>query len=273
MYGVVTRNAEELEWDEFDRGFYEVKDVTGRQTDPVDTGVNMISCFGDTAAGEAEPSLVAVSETGELATRDRAYFDWTYICPARDAYRADLLNLIETCVGVNPDLRLDDIGFPREEYCYCDECGSRFAASSFDDRFEWRGSIVRSFVEAAAELIPGRTFVTLYPDPYPGHLFERTGLHIEALEPYVDEFVVPLYDLAYETTYWLEVIASGFADRLETPFSIELYAVDLDIDRLIHATEVAEAYGSAVYFGYDASTARAAIRQKRADDGPGEAQP
>ena len=33
MYGVVTRNEEEVDWPEFDRGFYEVKDVTGRAAD------------------------------------------------------------------------------------------------------------------------------------------------------------------------------------------------------------------------------------------------
>jgi len=51
MYGVVTRNEEELSWEEFDRGFYEVKDVTGRAAEPVADAVNMISCFGDNAAG------------------------------------------------------------------------------------------------------------------------------------------------------------------------------------------------------------------------------
>ena len=91
MYGVVTRNPEELEWAEFDTGFYEVKDVTGRATEPVETGVNMISCFGDNATAEQDPSLVPVNEDGERATRERPYFDWDYICPTRDAYREGLL--------------------------------------------------------------------------------------------------------------------------------------------------------------------------------------
>lgn len=270
MYGIVTRNREELEWPEFDRGFFEVKDVTGRQTEPVETGVNMISCFGDNTAADADPTLVPVSESGEPATRERPYFDWAYICPTRSAYTEGLLELIEDCTDHNPDLRLDDVGFPRNEYCYCEECQDRFAESQYEDRFEWRASVITTFVAEAAERIPGKTYFTLYPDPYPGHLYERAGLDLEELSTYVDEFVVPLYDLAYQTTYWLEVIASGFVDRLAIPFSIELYAVDLDIDRLIHATEVAEAYGNDVYFGYDASTARAAIRRKRADENPGE---
>ena len=98
------------------------------------------------------------------------------------------------------------------------------------------------------------------------------------LSAYVDEYVVPLYDIHYSTTYWLETIASGFQDLLGwspetpeagTPFSIELYAVDVDVDDLIHAAEVAEAYGKDTFFGYDASNAQAAIRRKRADEREG----
>ena len=78
MYGVVTRNAEELDWEEFDVGFYEVKDVTGRASEPVAEGISMVSCFADNAAisGEGGEELVPVSDAGEAATRDRPYFDW-----------------------------------------------------------------------------------------------------------------------------------------------------------------------------------------------------
>ena len=267
MYGVVTRNEEELEWGEFDRGFYEVKDVTGRAAEPLENGVNMVSCFGDTAAGESNPELVPVGEDGERATRERPYFDWGYVCPSRERYREGLLEMVEDCAAVNPDVRLDDVGFPRAEYCHCDVCDERFAASEFDDRFAWRADVITDFVAAAADRIPGRTYFTLYPDPYPGHLYERAGLDLDALETHVDEFVVPLYDMAYETTYWLETIASGFADHLETPLSIELYAVDVDIDDLIHAADVAAEYGESVLFGYEASNARAALRRMDADEG------
>src|SRR6056297_604680 len=162
MYGVVTRNPEELEWAEFDTGFYEVKDVTGRATEPVETGVNMISCFGDNATAEQDPSLVPVNEDGERATRERPYFDWDYICPTRDAYREGLLEMVEDAAAANPDVRLDDVGFPRAEYCHCEECDSRFAASEYDDRAAWRASVITEFVAEAAERIPGKTYLTLY---------------------------------------------------------------------------------------------------------------
>ncbi|MFB6172463.1 MAG: hypothetical protein ABEJ23_08000, partial [Haloarculaceae archaeon] len=83
------------------------------------------------------------------------------------------------------------------------------------------------------------------------------------------EFVVPLYDMAYTTTYWLEVIASGFRDATSLPVSVELYAVNVDVDDLIRAAEVADEYGERVLFGYDASNARAALRRMKADDREG----
>jgi hypothetical protein len=269
MYGVVTRNAPELEWDAFDVGFYEVKDVTGRTTDPVETGINMISCFGDNRTAEDQPDLVPVTEEGERATRERTYFDWAYICPTDEEYKEALLDLIETAADHGGDLRLDDVGFPREEYCHCERCERAFAESEFDDWLAWRASVITDFVERARERVDGRLFMTLYPDPYPGHLYERAGIDLDALSAVVDEFVVPLYDLDYGTTYWLEIIASGFADALSVPFSIELYAVEVDVDDLVHATEVAAEYGHRVLFGYDASNARATLRRLQADEREG----
>ena len=285
MYGVVTRNAEETEWEEFDLAFYEVKDVTGRSAAPIETAVSMVSCFGDNAAAEDNPELVPVDREGLPATRDRTYFDWAYICPTHDRYREGLLEIVEDAAAVTPDVRLDDVGFPRPEFCHCERCDQRFEAwvdrrsdvedgdasgSSTDGaRFEWRAEVITDFVREATDRIPGKTYLTLYPDPYEGHLYERAGIDLAALEPLVDEFVVPLYDIHYGTTYWLEIIASAFADRLETPLSIELYAVNVDVDALIHATEVAAAYGEAVLFGYDASNARAALRRMDADSRDG----
>jgi hypothetical protein len=270
MFGVVTRNEPELSWTEFDRGCYEMKDVTGRAETPTSAGINMVSCFGDNRAASENPDLVPVDAEGTRATREQPYFDWSYICPTHEQYREGLLEMVEDAADAYPDVRLDDVGFPRQGYCRCERCDAAFDASEYADRSAWRQSVLTEFVAAARERVPGDLLLTLYPDPYPGHLAARAGLDVDALEVYVDEFVVPIYDMAYSTTYWLEVIASGFADRLDTPFSVELYAVEIDIDDLIHAAEVADAYGESVLFGYDASNARAALRRMRADEREGE---
>jgi len=280
MYGVVTRNAEELDWPEFDRGFYEVKDVTGRHTDPVENGVNMVSCFGDTATAETDPDLVPVDADGNEATKERTYFDWGYVCPSAGHYKNGLIEVIEACTNANDDVRLDDVGFPRDGYCHCERCEEAFDEwveqrsteqssgdgteprdSDHENWYDWRASVITEFVAEVRDRVPGDLYFTLYPDPYPGHLYKRAGLDIDALSEYVDEFVVPIYDTNYGTTYWLETIASGFQSLLDTPFSVELYAVDIDIDNLLHATEVAEEYAEDVFFGYHAGNARAALRR------------
>ena len=264
MYGVVTRNEEETDWSEFDRAFYEVKDVTGRAIEPIEGAVNMVSCFGDNAV-EGEEELLCFDDEGTAATRNEPYFDWTYVCPTHDRYREGLLDIIEEAAAVEGDVRLDDVGFPREEYCRCDRCERRFAESDYEDWNEWRNGVITDFVADARERVPGDLYLTLYPDPYPGHLDDRAGVAVDDVAGHVDEFVVPLYDMAYSTTYWLEILAKGFADELSTPFSIELYAVDVDIDDLANAAEVAAEYGQSVLFGYDASNARATVRRLDAD--------
>lgn len=266
MFGVVTRNVEELTWSEFDLGFFEVKEVTGRRTDPVAGGVNMVSCFGDSTAIEERPELAARDADGEPATRDRPYFDWGTVCASRSDYREDLLDLVSRCAAVNPALRLDDVGFPRDGYCHCQVCETRFANSRYDDWHDWRAHVVTEFVRTAAERIPGRTYLTVYPDPFPGHLFRRTGIDLEALSSAVDEVVVPIYDMAYATTYWLEALVTGFRDRLDGPFSVELYAVEVDVRALARAASVAEAYADNVIFAYDASNGREAIHELRSGD-------
>ena len=156
MYGAVTRNDEETRWPEFDRAFYEVKDVTGRSAEPVESAVSMVSCFGDNAAAEENPDLVPVTPEGQPATRERTHFDWAYVCPTHEEYRAGLLEIIEDCAAVPPDVRLDDVGFPRPEYCYCERCNERFvdwverrhaagegpppADTGPEDRYAWRAS-------------------------------------------------------------------------------------------------------------------------------------
>ncbi|ALG82467.1 hypothetical protein [Halanaeroarchaeum sulfurireducens] len=269
MFGVVTRETEELDWAEFDRAFYELKDVTGRHTDPEPNAVNMISAFGDNDVARTDPALLAVDAEGNRATGDRASLDWAYVCPSVTEYKERLYDLVETAAATSPDVRLDDVGFPGEEYCHCERCESGFAESDHEDWWGWRAAQVTDFVSTAADHVPGTTYVTLYPDPYPGHLYRRSGIDLDALSAHVDEYVVPLYDEEYATTYWLESIASGFEDRLDVDFSIELLAALVPMDNLVDAARVADAHAKDVYFGYDGNNASAAIRRLDAEEREG----
>jgi hypothetical protein len=99
---------------------------------------------------------------------------------------------IDRCVGASDDVCLTTVGFPRAEYCHCERCTTTFAASDIDDWAARRASMITDFVAAVAARVPGRLYLTLHPDPYPGHLFERAGLDLAVLDELVDAFVVPL---------------------------------------------------------------------------------
>lgn len=268
-YGLVTRNAEETDW-EFDPVFYEVKSVSGRVVDPEPSSVSAIACFADTAAVAERPELAPRDARGRPATDDREHLDWSAVCPSVDEYREGLLETIADAAAVTGDVRLDEVGFPRAEYCRCERCEQSHAESAFADREAWRAATVEEFLAAARERVPGDLYVTLYPDPYPGRLRTRTGLDPAAVADHVDRFVVPLYDTAYGTTHWLESLARGFREELSVPFDVELYALNIDLDALVGATRVAAAYADGVSFGYEAGNARAAVRRMRAQTNDGE---
>jgi hypothetical protein len=267
MYGVVTRHAGELDWPEFDRAFYEVKDASGRATDPVAAAANAVACFGDTEAVADDGALAPVDAEGRPATRDRDGFDWSHVDPTHERYRDRLLDLVAECAAVSSDVRLDDVGFPGRSFCHCERCDRLFEASAFDSRVDWRADVVTGFVRAAADRVPGRLSLGVHPDPYGDRLRTRSGVDLAALADVVDEVVVPLYDPAYGTTYWVESLAGGFCDRLaeaDVEVAAELYAVEVDLDALVAATGAASV-ADHVYFGYDAGTAVAALRRQRAD--------
>ena len=270
MFGIVTRNAEELAWEEFDTTYFEVKGVNGRLTNPVSGSISVIACFGDTARSVAEPDLTPQSKDGDRAIRDNAAFDWGYICPSAESYREDLLEFIAEVVTITPDIRLDEIGFPGDEYCHCERCVRAFEQADERDWNTWRCTQITDFITDIRDIVPGTLSVSLYPDPFPGHLSAQYGVDIEALESVVDEFVIPLYDETYATTYWITILTEGFASRLETPFAVELFASEIDIDALVAVVASIRPMVTSVIFGYDGARARATVRRIRANDNTGE---
>jgi hypothetical protein len=276
VYGILTRSAETAEWDDVDRVVFEAKDATGRSRDPIPNAVNALTCFADAAAIEGE-DVVAVDREGQPARQDPTEAPgeadagaWNYVCPTHPDYQDGLLAAIEAAADVSPDVRLDEVGFPNDAFCHCERCDRRFAGSEHADRAAWREAAVSDFLERVRERVPGELSLSLHPDPYPGHLAERSGIDLDALAPLLDEVVVPLYDAHYTTTHWLETLASGFADCLAATdgfdgrLGVELFA-DVDVAALSRATDAVEPHADVVYFGYDEGTARALLRRRRAE--------
>jgi hypothetical protein len=272
MLGLVTRHAGDRGIPEFQRTYFEAKDVSGRASAPIAEAINTIACFGDNATAVGNPDLVAVDAAGAPADKDDPRFDWAMICPTHEGYRRGLVEMVAEAAETAPNVRLDEVGFPAAEFCHCDRCEA--AAAAADDRTTWRASVITDFLEQALGPVPGERIVSVHPDPYPGRLHARSGLQLDAIAPLVDTLVVPLYDPAYATTYWLETIAGGFRERLadyDIRLAIELYAVDVRIDALIDAMQAVDPVADEIILGYDSSIATAAVRRLRADATAGSA--
>jgi len=254
MHGILTSDSSLARAEVGDFTHYIVDDVAGRQGRPMDDVVNAIACWGDTEAVRDDPGRAAISAEGTRAAPDTEGHHWGTVCPTDPDYRENLLSRIET-IGNVGDVRLTTPGFPGTEFCRCDRCERRFESSGLDNRVTWRTETITQFIQAAANRIPGDLVVTLYPDPYPGNLRDRTGLDPETLEPNVDGFLVPLCSISYETTYWVESLARGFARELEgldVPLTIQISASEAEADRLVDVTRQIEPCTDAIVYGTNA---------------------
>lgn len=262
-FGIVTRYREHAQ--SFGTVFFETKDVGGAFLDPPYGTIPMVSAFGDNRVGRAHPEWVQTGEDGSQADRTLPYFDWTCLCPSRAEVRNVALSWVREArrKASVPDFRLDDATFAREGYCHCEAC--RIGRDRDGRGFEaHRLETIARFTDEVRKLVPGRLFFTLFPDPYPGHLANRFGVDVDRLARVVDAFVVPVYDLAYTTTYWLEVLAQGFRDRLRGhPFYIELYGLDVPEPALAKAARVSARYAPGVLVAYDRDLER--LRRLEAD--------
>jgi hypothetical protein len=224
--GILTNQPEPLNG--FDLTSYYVKSCTGKINKPAPHFINIISCFGDNQTARKKPEWVAVSNS-EKATRTNKHhrFLWDHICLNVEDYKFTLFDLItETLKTQVAGIHLDCIGFPRTEYCTCTRCIKAHKESNLEWT-EWRSKVVTDFISQASKLVKdnGKSFsVTLLPDPCFGK--ERFGEDFRSLAKYVDFFIVPMYDLVYSTTYWLETLAIDFCNQLEKPLFIELYAAN-----------------------------------------------
>lgn len=234
MFGVLTDDADLARAGVADETYFLAEQVDGRRQEPLPDAINSVACWGDTEAVRADPGRAAVTADGTRAAPETDGHHWGTVCPTDPEYRARLLDRIEG-VGAVGDVRLTTLGFPGDGFCRCERCERRFAESEYADRTAWRTAVIDEFVADAADRVDGDLTATLYPDPYPGHLRERAGLDPRTLASHVDEFLVPLCSVSYETTYWVESLARGFASELEAldpRFAVQLSAPEADADRL-----------------------------------------
>ncbi|WP_255191499.1 hypothetical protein [Natronobeatus ordinarius] len=243
MYGYLTDDADLAQAGVGDVTYYLTDQVSGRRQPPLEGVVNSVACWGDTETVRDQPDRAAVAADGTRATPEARGQDWGTVCPTDPDYREAVLERI-AAIGATGDVRLTTLGFPGEDFCHCERCDRLFADSAHDSREAWRVDVITEFVAEAADRVEGDLIATLYPDPYPGALRERTGVDPHALAPHVDGFLVPLCGAGYATTYWVESLAKGFdseLEDLEADFVVQLSTDGVAVDRLVELTGRLEA--------------------------------
>lgn len=273
MYGIITGDTDLAGDGVGDVTYYFADQVSGRQHPPLEGVVNSVACWGDTELVRIDPDRAAVAEDGTRASPDADGHHWGTVCPTDPDYRAALLDRVEQ-VGDVGDVRLTTLGFPGDAFCHCNRCDEQFATSDHDDRDAWRTTVISDFVAEAADRVAGELVATLYPDPYPGNLRERAGVDPHRLAPHVDGFLVPLCSVSYETTYWVESLARGFArelEELDASLTIQLSASEVGADRMADLTRQVEPHADAVIYGThrcDLDVVRDVIRRRRGSEAP-----
>jgi hypothetical protein len=184
---------------------------------------NDVTVFCDAKAIREDPGIVAVSSTGPALRKNRrSNLAFDFVCPTQPAYRAKVLDHIESLSRENiTGVTLSLYHFPDQEYCVCPRCVELWKQSGLNWT-QWRAQTVTRFVQEAKARVKSTFAVEIYPDPVLAK--ERYGLDLNAIADSVDYFHVPLSSRDYLTNYWVDMLARDFAASLKKPVVLELSA-------------------------------------------------
>lgn len=232
----------------FDIYFNYLKEVTGIINKPVINSHNIISCFADNKIAKQNPELVAYSgKNRALRSEDKTlYCDW--ICHSHKEYSSKIFEFVKITDKSNvAGFHLDSITMPGPDYCVCDTCLKKMQDSGINFN-DFRINQTTNFVKQISKITQKELSITLYPDPF---YQERYGIDIAALSKYIDYFLIPLYDISYQSLYWLDILAHAFTKRLTKPFYIMLYAKDVSLKNLKNAARLVSKYTKNIIISYD----------------------
>jgi len=242
--------------EQFDLVLYPIREVTGRtkvwfgnsKIRPV------VSCFGHTEAAMKFPDWVAVSDDGLPALPGRRNlrdgFAWGWVCPNVEEHRRSLLDTIVQIASRDCNsLHLDSVQFPEANYCHCHRCKAKFAQSGISDWLDWRTSVINDWVATLTEKFGKPISLTVHPDPY--FLRERFGVDLKQLANFVEWFMVPLYCLTYDLTYWIDTLLYAFVRLSPVPIFVELYTVEPKAFGVLKAMATVAKYPVAGIIFYD----------------------
>ncbi|MBX5320455.1 MAG: hypothetical protein ACQXXG_00485 [Candidatus Bathyarchaeia archaeon] len=208
----------------FDIHVYRLKPETGTIGTPKEGMYNNIACFGDNTNALKHPEWVSISKDGPaLRTNKRYNFRWDILCMTNPEYREWILGFIENAAKVASGITLSSIHFADHGFCVCSRCVELWRQSGLN-WMEWRTQTVTKFIEEASERVKkwDKPFlVGLLPDPVLSK--ERFGIDFDALAPYADAFIVPIFSKSYATPWHFETLARSLKSVLKKPVYINIY--------------------------------------------------
>lgn len=213
-----------------------------------------LSVFAATPLVKGDPSYRAISREGLPAlpgeANPRDGLAWGWVCPRHPTYLEEYI--LPVLDGLQVPVILQDFQYPKENYCFCERCREVYARRGEVDAV--RQDTLRQVYALLRERISGECWLTLHPAPC---ILDRFGLPPDLLDE-VDGVVVPIYDLTYRLTYWMDDILFALFRTVRKPIWIELYGVEPPPEGLARALATVARYPveGVVIYGNDLNRIR-----------------
>ncbi len=193
-----------------------------------------VSVFAATALVRRDPRYVARSREGLPAlpgpANPRDGLAWGWVCPRHPTYLEE--HVIPVLVDLPVPVLFQDLQYPAENYCFCPRCQEAYREAPVAS--VRRETLNRALHTLIAHLpAPTSPWVTLHPAPCT--LSERFGVVPEDWLDRVEAFVVPIYDLDYRLTYWMDDILFGMTRRFPGRIWVQLYGIEPSTEGLVRA--------------------------------------
>ena len=192
-----------------------------------------VSVFAATRLVQKDPDYRAISREGLPALpgdiNPRDGLAWGWVCPRHPSYLETHVLPVIREIPVPPVLQ--DFQYPGENYCFCPRCCEAYArAGSVEEvRRETLREVFRKVRSLREDL-----WLTLHPAPCG---LDRYGVPEEVIAG-VSAVLVPIYDLTYRLTYWMDDILFALTRRVTRPIWVELYGVEPPVEGLMRALAV-----------------------------------
>jgi len=189
-----------------------------------------LSVFGSTRLVQKHPEYRALSREGLPAlpgeANPRDGLAWGWVCPRHPTYlETYVLPVIQ---HVSVPIVLQDFQYPGENFCFCARCQEAYAREGSVEEVR-RATLREAFHRIRA--LREDLWLTLHPAPCS---LDRFGIPEDVVAD-IAAVLVPIYDLTYRLTWWMDDILFTLTRKVSRPLWVELYGVEPPVEGLMRA--------------------------------------